>query len=119
MLTEQNELAKVQEAKETPSVKVLDPAVVPERKSFPPRTLIVLLGSLFSFLGGVTWLLAQAQWNDIDASDPRKTLALEVAQSMRGKVSWVLANGSGEAGLKGIWHRFERRHDIAQDRSAR
>jgi uncharacterized protein involved in exopolysaccharide biosynthesis len=112
LLTEQNELAKVQEAKETPSVKVLDPAVVPERKSFPPRTLIVLLGSLFSLFGGVTWLLARAQWNDIDASDPRKTLALEVAQSMRGEVSWVLRNGSGEAGLKGIRHRFGRRHDV-------
>jgi len=118
LLTEQNELAKVREAKETPSVKVLDPALVPERKSFPPRTLIVLLGLLFSLLGGVAWLLARAQWNDIDPSDPRKALALEVAGSMRGEVSWVLPNGSGEVGLKGIWHRFERRRNPAQDRSA-
>jgi uncharacterized protein involved in exopolysaccharide biosynthesis len=35
MLTEQNELAKVEEAKETPSVTVLDTAPVPERKSSP------------------------------------------------------------------------------------
>ncbi len=33
LLTEQFELAKVQEAKDTPSVKVLDPGKVPERKS--------------------------------------------------------------------------------------
>ena len=108
----------MQEAKETPSVKVLDPALVPERKSYPTRTLIVLLGLLFSLLGGVAWLLARAQWNDIDPSDPRKALALEVAGSMRGEVSWVLPNGSGEVGLKGMWHRFERRRDPAQDRSA-
>ena len=114
LLTEQNELAKVQEAKETPSVKVLDPALVPERKSFPPRTLIVLLGALLSFFGGVTWLLACAQWNDIDASDPRKALAREVAQSMRGEVSCVLPNGSCEKGMKGIWHRFGRRHDAQE-----
>lgn len=106
LLTEHNELAKVQEAKETPSVKVLDPAVVPERKSFPPRTQIVLLGSMFSFLGGVTWLLVRAQWNDIDASDPRKALALEVAETMRGEVSWALPNGSCGAGLRGVWHRL-------------
>src|SRR4029077_20042578 len=31
LLTEQYELAKVQEAKETPSVKILDPATVPEK----------------------------------------------------------------------------------------
>src|SRR6266849_2059111 len=45
-LTQQFELAKVQEAKETPSVKVLDAASLPERKSFPPRTLLALLGGL-------------------------------------------------------------------------
>ena len=43
-LTQEYEMAKVQEAKEIPSVKVLDPPNVPERKSFPPRTLIVLAG---------------------------------------------------------------------------
>ena len=37
LLTQQCELAKVQEAKETPSVKVLDVAKVPEKKAFPPR----------------------------------------------------------------------------------
>jgi uncharacterized protein involved in exopolysaccharide biosynthesis len=117
LLTEQNELAKVEEAKETPSVKVLDPAEIPERKSYPPRTLIVLLGLLLSLFGGVICLLARAQWNYIDARDPRKALALEVAKSMRGEVSWVLPNGSGEAGLKGLWHRFERRHEPTQDQS--
>ena len=44
-LTKQFELAKVQEAKEIPSVKVLDQPEVPERKSFPPRTLIILAGT--------------------------------------------------------------------------
>ena len=39
LLTQQYELAKVQEAKEVPSVKVLDAAVVPTKKSFPPRML--------------------------------------------------------------------------------
>ena len=43
-LTKQYELAKVQEAKEVPSVKVLDAPVVPERKSFPPRLLIMSVG---------------------------------------------------------------------------
>src|SRR5436309_5973085 len=45
LLTEQFDLAKVQAAKETPSVKVLDPAKIPERKSFPPRLVIMFLGT--------------------------------------------------------------------------
>jgi uncharacterized protein involved in exopolysaccharide biosynthesis len=48
LLTEQNELAKVEEVKETPSVKVLDSAEIPERKSFPPRLLIMCLGTLIA-----------------------------------------------------------------------
>ena len=44
LLTQQYELAKVQEAKEIPSVKVLDPAIVPTKKSFPPRAMIVIGG---------------------------------------------------------------------------
>src|SRR4029077_15105148 len=47
-LTQEYELAKVQEAKETPTVKVLDPPNIPEKKSFPPRGLIGLGGTLFA-----------------------------------------------------------------------
>jgi capsule polysaccharide export protein KpsE/RkpR len=40
-LTQEYELAKVQEAKETPSVKILDPPDVPEKRSFPDRKSVV------------------------------------------------------------------------------
>ena len=39
------ELAKIEEAKEIPSVKVMDPADVPEKKSGPPRLIIVACAS--------------------------------------------------------------------------
>ena len=45
-LTQQYEQAKVQEAKDTPTVQVLDRAVVPMRKSKPSRVLIVLVSAL-------------------------------------------------------------------------
>lgn len=41
-LTQQYEEAKIQEAKDTPTVQVLDPAYPPERKSRPRRSLLVL-----------------------------------------------------------------------------
>ena len=62
-LTKQYELAKVQEAKEIPPVKVLDEPDVPERKSSPPRAIIVALGFLLSALAGIAWILASALWD--------------------------------------------------------
>ncbi len=48
-LTREYELAKVQEAKEIPSVKMIDPPDVPEKKSYPPRLEIMLIGMALSF----------------------------------------------------------------------
>ena len=59
-LTKQYELAKVEEARETPSVKVLDVADVPEKKSFPPRLIMIVVGTIFAFAMGGVWVLAQA-----------------------------------------------------------
>lgn len=51
-LTKQYEMAKVSEAKEIPTIKELDIPTLPEGRSWPPRTLIVILGSLsFASLG--------------------------------------------------------------------
>jgi uncharacterized protein involved in exopolysaccharide biosynthesis len=94
VLTQQYELAKVDEAKETPSVKVLDPPVVPERKSFPPRGLITLFVG-FLFLGvAVIALFFQLQWNETDANDPGKQFAQEVFHSVGRKLPWMSGNGT-------------------------
>jgi uncharacterized protein involved in exopolysaccharide biosynthesis len=85
LLTQQYELAKVQEAKEVPSVKVLDAAVVPTKKSFPPRTLLTAAGTALAFLGACAWVLGKQAWNGIDPQDPGKQFAMEVATSIRGE----------------------------------
>lgn len=77
-LTKQYEMAKVEEARETPSVKVLDVGDVPERKSFPPRILLIAIGLLFALGSGVAWLLAQKKWREIDPNHPGKLLAQEI-----------------------------------------
>jgi uncharacterized protein involved in exopolysaccharide biosynthesis len=89
ILTQQYELAKVQEAKETPSVKVLDAAVVPEEKSFPPRLLITVLGGLVLFCAAVIWVFARERWNQTDASDPGKMFAREVIGSVHPSMLWT------------------------------
>lgn len=74
VLTSQYEMAKVQEAKEIPTVKVLDEPEVPEKKSFPPRTLMVIGGALFSFCMGAVVQLWPMIWGGIGADHPIKQL---------------------------------------------
>ena len=71
-LTKQYELAKVQEAKEIPPIKVLDEPDVPERKSSPHRMIITLLGFVLSALTGIIWILASVLWNPTGDSGPVK-----------------------------------------------
>ncbi len=98
-LTQQFELAKVQEVKETPSVKILDIAKVPERKSFPPRLLIIFLGAFLTLSWGIAWVLGEARWEETDPRDPRKLLAQEVFVAVKAKVPWASRNGSGANGI--------------------
>jgi len=107
VLTQQYELAKVQEAKETPSVKVLDQASHPERKSFPPRTNIVLLGVMFGMATGVFWLIVRHRWDQTETTDPRRRFAEEVFQSIEGHMPWAPPNGSRVQTIAHrIWMRF-------------
>ena len=94
LLTQQCELAKVQEAKETPSVKILDVATVPERKSFPPRLLIMLLGTFLSFVFGTLWIIARAGWENMDPQSPGKMLAHETYAKIRADMGLTSGNGT-------------------------
>jgi len=93
LLTEQYELAKVQEAKETPSVKTLDPATVPEKKSFPPRLLIMFLGTFFAASVCMVLVLASSHWHQGDPNDPRKVFAREVFATFRARTHWASHDG--------------------------
>ena len=100
LLTEQYELAKVEEAKETPSVKVLDPGRIPERKSSPPRFRIIFLGTSFVFVASVVGVLGWARWLDADPKDPRKVLVQEFFM----QAPWTSRNGNGKGfKLQQIW----------------
>ncbi len=93
-LTQEYELAKVQEAKEIPTAKVLDSPNIPERKTSPHRALITLLGTVLAFSCGVTWLFGRKTWEHTDPADPGKALAQEVFDTVKATLPWVLRNGS-------------------------
>jgi len=82
-LTQAYELAKVQEAKEIPNVKVLDPAEIPHRRSSPVRSLLVMWGVLTGFIVAVAWVLSRAAWEQLDPQDPAKLLAKRIEVSLQ------------------------------------
>ena len=103
-LTQQYELAKVQEAKETPSVKVLDAPNFPERKSFPPRVLIIFLCACFAFTAGAFWIILRSQWQGVDAHDPRKLFVQDVFHVCNQAMPWSPPNGSRwQAATHRVW----------------
>ncbi len=99
-LTQQYELAKVQEAKETPSVKVLDPASVPQKKSYPPRLLLMFLGTCVALGLGLGWVFGRALWEETRAEDPRKILAMEVFETAKARIPWASQKGSRLAAVQ-------------------
>jgi len=99
-LTKQYEMARVEEAREVPTVKVLDAADVPEKKSFPPRLIIMLFGTLFVVAMGAVWILASKRWNELDSNDPGKKLGEEMLQSFRSTSKEISSNVS-----RRFWHR--------------
>jgi capsule polysaccharide export protein KpsE/RkpR len=83
MLSAQVETARIQEAKSLPTVRVIDPAGWPERKSSPHRTIIVLSSTAAGFVLASLFLLVRRWWGGLHESDARRTLGLEMAASLR------------------------------------
>src|SRR6185312_1331581 len=85
LLTQAYEMAKVEEAKSIPSIKVLDPAAVPEKKSFPPRGLITVAGGVLAFLFGVAYLFVRRSGQNLNRIKRKKLLLNEIATNLRFK----------------------------------
>jgi uncharacterized protein involved in exopolysaccharide biosynthesis len=68
ILARQFEAAKLDEAKEGALIQVVDPAVPPDRRSFPKRSYIVLGATGAGFLFGVCTVLFQAGFRRLKAN---------------------------------------------------
>ncbi len=87
-LVQQYEMSKIQEAKDTPKVQMLDSPERPEIKSFPPRALIVLGSLIIAFVFGCGWVIASEQWHGIEETDSGKQLVIEVVNTIRMQPIW-------------------------------
>lgn len=87
-LVQQYEMSKIQEAKDTPKVQMLDVPELPEVKSFPPRILIIFGCGLLSIVFAGAWLVVEEQWAGIAEDNRGKLLVVEVARSVRRHPFW-------------------------------
>jgi capsule polysaccharide export protein KpsE/RkpR len=98
-LTKQYELAKVEEAKELPSVKVLDAPEIPERRSSPPRLLIIIGGTLCSVVLAGVCIVGRARWEELDRGTPGMIFVNDVVGTILAKFPTKgSGNGSGTNG---------------------
>ena len=93
-LTKEYELAKVQEAKEIPTVKVLDAGIVPDKRSYPSHLIIIFQGTFTALAVAVVWVFGKEAWRKADAGDPRKVFAQEVFATLSARVPFLSHRGS-------------------------
>ena len=101
-LTKQYELAKVQEAKEIPTVKVLDAPSYPETHSTPHRLVLISLGVILGLGIACVRFLIPVLWSELDATDKRKILAENIY-----------------LGLRHDWEKLQARRRVSPERNER
>lgn len=74
LLTQEYEMARIEEAKSIPAISVIDNPSWPEKKSFPPRLIIMLSGMLLSAAVCFLAIIRRTEWSILDEHDARKHL---------------------------------------------
>jgi tyrosine-protein kinase Etk/Wzc len=69
LLMEQYELAKSQEVKDTPTINILEPPTVPEKKSFPKRSLITGIAFILSFFASISLAFLLNRLNNLSVTE--------------------------------------------------
>ena len=70
IMARQYEVAKFDEAKQGAVIQVVVPAIAPDKRSFPKRTMIVLISTGVGFLFGIIFVAASFEMKRF-ASDPK------------------------------------------------
>ncbi|MBZ5506718.1 MAG: lipopolysaccharide biosynthesis protein [Acidobacteriia bacterium] len=82
-VTQQLEMAKIQEAKELPIVRVMDAGVASEKRSSPIRSLIVSGSVLGALMLACFWVMGRHRWEQVPANDPYRLLASDIAAELK------------------------------------
>ena len=90
LLTQQYEMSRIEEAKDIPVVRIIDPPGIPEKKSSLHRVILSAVLTLLAFAVTSAFLLLRERWAKVDNADPRKRLAEAITGSIRRRKSLAL-----------------------------
>lgn len=76
LIARQYEAARLDESRESPLLQVVDHAAIPDKKSGPPRMLLLLAGCLVGGLAGSVWVILRAALERVH-SEPVKAAKLQ------------------------------------------
>ena len=97
LLTQQYEMARIEEAKDLPAVTVIDAPGIAEKKSYPPRLWLTLALTFLVFAFTSASLLIHDHWLQLDARDPLKELAAEILPVFQRRLRWATSIRRGRA----------------------
>ena len=97
LLTQQYEMARLEEARDVPAISVIDHPGIPEKKVFPPRLILTLLLTFLSSAGASTLILARERWETLSRDDSRRVLAAAVLPVVRRRVRSIMKKQRGAA----------------------
>jgi uncharacterized protein involved in exopolysaccharide biosynthesis len=84
LLAKQYEIARIDEARDAAVIQVVDKATVPDRRSKPVRSVIVILVTMLGALGGTAWAFILEALKNAE-SDPQQSARLE---ALRRYLAW-------------------------------
>jgi uncharacterized protein involved in exopolysaccharide biosynthesis len=77
ILTKQYEIARMDEARDSAIVQVLDKGVRPEQRSFPVRSLVVGLSTIIALFAAVIFVLFEQSLQRAETEDPHYAARLQ------------------------------------------
>lgn len=83
ILARQYEIAKLDEAKEGAIIQVVDPAIPPDRKSFPPRALIIVCAAVFGVLLGCGVVFSRSAVERMEANPASSAKLVRLRSAFR------------------------------------
>ncbi len=91
LLSQEDEMTRIQEVKELPTVSVIDPPSWPEKKSYPPRRWIVLGMTTVALFATAIVLLVRREWGELLPDNPGKILGSQIWLTVKTRYSALLA----------------------------
>jgi len=83
LLAKQLEIARLDEAREGSTIQVVDPAFTPDKRSFPHRTLIMLVSAAAGLFLGILIVLVLARFAQLQSNPQTGSILIQIGDAFK------------------------------------